>query len=73
MKKFTVIVLGLLIIGQFINFNIQEWETFHNKENGYKGAYIILDEPARKVMEKINLFEIELPGKVLISFNTYDY
>lgn len=70
MKKFTLLIITLLLL---INFSIVEYETFENTHNGYRGLLVTLDEPVRKVFEKINLQEIELPNKFLISFNTFEY
>lgn len=69
--KHTLIILAIFLVG--VHFSINEWGTFENPNNGYKGVLITLDEPVRKVFEHFKIDEIEFPGKFLISFNTFNY
>lgn len=70
MKKLFVTSLVLMLIA---HFSVVEYKTFENANNGYHGLLVTLDEPVRKIFEKIELYEIEFPNKYLISFNTLDY
>lgn len=70
MKKLLLVVLATTLL---LNLSVVSHGTFYNEQNGYKGLWVVLDEPVRKLFEKVKLHEIEFPGKVLISFNTFDY